>query len=79
MKIRLMGTRAECDAAVAALRAPGSGFDVLEVSPPAANRGDSKLVRVYVETGPPAVPNVQPDPARWDAIADLIEGPEGRR
>ncbi|MCP9947339.1 hypothetical protein [Actinomadura madurae] len=46
MKIRLMGLPDETDAAVEALR---GGFDVLEVSAPRRNRGDSALVRVYVE------------------------------
>ncbi|MFV2172408.1 hypothetical protein ACFHW2_11500 [Actinomadura sp. LOL_016] len=47
MKIRLMGLPEETTAAVEALRA--GRFDVLEVSAPRPNRGDSQLVRVYVE------------------------------
>ncbi|MEV5718481.1 hypothetical protein AB0L41_31730 [Amycolatopsis mediterranei] len=53
MKIRIMGTRAETDDAVAVLRL---AFDVLEVSDFRANRGDSQLGRVYVEANPPADP-----------------------
>lgn len=51
MKIRIMGTPRECDDAVKVLRL---AFNVLEVSSPRPNRGDSKLVRVYVETSAPA-------------------------
>ena len=46
MKIRLMGLPEEIDAWVEALRGT---FDVLEVSSPRPNRGDSRMVRVYVE------------------------------
>ena len=46
MKIRIMATPAEAAAAVAALR---KVLDVVEVDGPRPNRGDSKLVRVYVE------------------------------
>lgn len=51
MKIRIMGTPQECDDTVKVLRL---AFNVLEVSSPRPNRGDSQLVRVYVEAGAPA-------------------------
>lgn len=51
MKIRIMGTPRECDDAVKVLRL---AFNVLEVSSPRPNRGDSRLVRVYVEASAPA-------------------------
>jgi hypothetical protein len=46
VKIRLEGTLQECQQA-----APGLAelFDVVSVSDPYANRGRSRLVRVYVE------------------------------
>jgi hypothetical protein len=47
MKVRLMGLEEECRAAIAALQAV---LDVVEVDGPYPNRGDSKLVRFYVET-----------------------------
>lgn len=53
MKIRIMGTQTECDDTVKVLRL---AFNVLEVSSPRANRGDSQLVRVYVEAGAPSDP-----------------------
>lgn len=46
MKIRLMGTEQECDAAVRALTVL---LNLIEVSRPYSNRGDSSQVRVYVE------------------------------
>ena len=49
MKIRLMGTADECAAGVEVIRSSGR-FDVVEVSAAYPNRGDSQLVRVYVET-----------------------------
>jgi hypothetical protein len=48
MKIRLMGLPAETDQAVSALR-DARGLDVTEVSGPYPNRGDTRLVRVYIE------------------------------
>src|SRR6266496_5467361 len=47
MKVRLMGLEEECRAAVEALQAV---LDVVEIDGPYPNRGDSKLVRFYVET-----------------------------
>lgn len=49
MKIRITGLPAEVSAAVAVLTST-DGLDVIEVSDPYPNRGDSRLVRVYVET-----------------------------
>jgi hypothetical protein len=46
MKLRLEGTPAECEQAVALL---GQTFDVVLVSDPYPNRGRSRLVRVYIE------------------------------
>lgn len=46
MKIRIMGTKAETDAAVSTLRI---AFEVREVSSFYPNRGDSTLGRVYVD------------------------------
>jgi hypothetical protein len=50
MKIRLMGTPAECQAAATRI---ARVLDVREQSAPVPNRGDSQLVRVYLEVGPP--------------------------
>lgn len=48
MKIRLWGTRGEClVAAERLMRTPG--LLVLSVSEPRADRGQSALVRVYIE------------------------------
>jgi hypothetical protein len=47
MKVRLMGLEEECRAAVEALQAV---FLVVQIDGPYPNRGDSKLVRFYVET-----------------------------
>ena len=49
MKVRLMGTADECAAGVEVIRGAGR-FEVVEVSGAYPNRGDSRLVRVYVET-----------------------------
>jgi hypothetical protein len=49
VKIRLMGTPGECAAGVEVIRVSGR-FDVVDVSGSYPNRGDSQLVRVYVET-----------------------------
>ena len=46
MKIRLEGTRQECEQAAPRL---AEVFDVVSVSDPYPNRGRSLLVRVYVE------------------------------
>ena len=46
MEIRLRGTAGECARAAALLP---EIFEVVDVSPPYANRGESKLVRVFVE------------------------------
>ena len=47
MRIRLWGTEQECREAVDRLRLV---FNVVSVSEPRADRGESSLVRVYVET-----------------------------
>lgn len=46
MKIRLHGTAEECTEGAKRLR---EAFDVVSVSGPYADRGESVLVRVYVE------------------------------
>ncbi len=48
MKIRLMGLPAEVDQAITALR-DAPALDVTEVSSPYPNRGDSRMIRVYIE------------------------------
>jgi hypothetical protein len=48
MKIRLMGLPAEIDQAINALR-DLSDLDVVQVDGPYPNRGDSRMVRVYIE------------------------------
>jgi hypothetical protein len=49
MNIRLHGTEDECMHAAARLL---TVFDVLSISGPCADRGASRLVRVYAEIGP---------------------------
>lgn len=49
MKIRLMGTEAECARLTFLLRFGPPELEVLEVDGPRPNRGDSKQVRVYLE------------------------------
>ena len=49
MKLRLMGTEAECARLTFLLRFGPPDLDVVEVSPPYPNRGDNRQVRVYVE------------------------------
>jgi hypothetical protein len=48
MKIRLSGLPAEVGRAVNAL-SDADALDVIEVSSPYPNRGDSRIVRVYIE------------------------------
>ncbi len=48
MKIRLSGLPAEVGQAVSALR-DADALDVIEVSSPYPNRGDSRIVRIYLE------------------------------
>jgi hypothetical protein len=61
VKLRLAGTEAECARLVFLLRFGPPELEVVEVSRPHPNRGDSAQVRVYVEVqltrepGPPAV------------------------
>ena len=48
MKIRLSGLPAEVHQAVSVL-SDADALDVIEVSSPYPNRGDSRMVRVYIE------------------------------
>jgi len=48
MKIRIMGLPVEVDQAVNTL-SDAQALDVIEVSSPYPNRGDSRVVRVYIE------------------------------
>jgi hypothetical protein len=73
MKIRLMGTEDECRELAGRLPAI---VDVLEVSEPRANRGDSCLVRVYIETRP--YPGTGPHVTAPAEAADEAR-PRGRR
>lgn len=50
MKIRLWGTRGECEWAAERMK---ETFRVVSVSEPRQDRGTSSLVRVYVEIRPP--------------------------
>jgi hypothetical protein len=49
MKIRLIGTEAECAKLCFLLRYGPRDLEVTEVSPPYPNRGTSRQVRVYLE------------------------------
>jgi hypothetical protein len=49
MRLRLTGNQAECARLVFLLRFGPPDLDVVEVSPPYPNRGDSAQVRVYLE------------------------------
>jgi hypothetical protein len=49
MKIRLTGTEEECAKLAFLLRYGPPDLEVVEVSPPYPNRGDSTQVRVYLE------------------------------
>ncbi len=49
MKLRLQGTEAECAKLAFLLRYGLPDLEVVEVSPPYPNRGDSTQVRVYLE------------------------------
>jgi len=48
VKIRLSGLPAEIDYAITVLTGT-LALDVIEVSSPYPNRGDSRIVRVYIE------------------------------
>jgi hypothetical protein len=50
VKLRLMGLANECSAVLAVLR---EHLEVIEVASPYPNRGDSRQVRLYVETRTP--------------------------
>ena len=49
MNLRVIGTEAECARLVFLLRFGPPDLEVVEVSPPYPNRGDSARVRVYLE------------------------------
>jgi hypothetical protein len=49
MKLRLTGTEAECAKLAFLLRYGPPDLEVVEVSQPYPNRGDSQQVRVYLE------------------------------
>jgi hypothetical protein len=49
MKLRIMGTEAECARLAFLLRFGPANLEVLQVDGPYPNRGDSKQVRVYLE------------------------------
>ena len=49
MKLRLTGTQAECARLTFLLRFGPPDLDLVQVSPPHPNRGDSTQVRVYLE------------------------------
>jgi hypothetical protein len=49
MKIRVTGTEAECAKLAFLLRYGPPDLEVVEVSSPYPNRGDSRQVRVYLE------------------------------
>jgi hypothetical protein len=74
MKIRLMGTEDECRQVAGRL---ASIVDVLEVSEPRANRGASKMVRVYVEcrVDPGGVQASEAMVVRELDVGDLDGGP----
>lgn len=48
MKIRIMCLPTEADQAIKAIKAMES-FDVIEIGGPYTNRGNSRMVRVYIE------------------------------
>jgi hypothetical protein len=49
MKLRLTGTEAECARLTFLLRFGPPDLEVIQVSPPSPNRGDSAQVRVYLD------------------------------
>ena len=54
MKIRLTGLPAETGQAIKALR-DLPGLDVIQAAGPYPNRGDSHLVRIYIEARPSGI------------------------
>ena len=65
MKIRLMGLPAEVDQAVTVIR-DAKIFDIAQVDGPYPNRGDSRMVRLYIEAQlPDEVCSFCEDPDRW--------------
>jgi hypothetical protein len=72
MKLRLMGSEAECARLTFLLRFGPPDLEVVEVSPPYPNRGDSAQVRVYLEVRfPQGRPPV-------DATFYSLTSPDGR-
>jgi hypothetical protein len=59
MKIRIMGLPAEVTAVIQALTETGA-LDLIEVSDRYPNRGDSRMVRVYIEAQPRSRSGVVP-------------------
>jgi hypothetical protein len=72
VKIRLMGLPAEVTTVLQALH-DTRALELIEVSDPYPNRGDSRLVRVYIQAQPRAG---TPVPSRtWDEVkATLFAG-----
>ncbi len=65
MKIRLMGLPGEVDQAVAVI-SDAKGLDVVQVDGPYPNRGNSRLVRLYIEAQlRDEVCSFCEDPDRW--------------
>jgi hypothetical protein len=72
MKIRLMGLPSEITTVIQALHDTGA-LDLTEVSDPYPNRGDSRLVRVYIQAQPRAITPVTS--RTWDEVkARLFAG-----
>jgi hypothetical protein len=72
MKLRLQGTPVECAKLCFLLRHGPRDLDVVEVSPPYSNRGDSRQVRVYLEIHFPE------GLAPLEATFYCLTGPDGR-
>ena len=65
MKIRLMGLPSEVDQAVIMIR-DAKIFDVVQLDGPYPNRGNSRLVRIYIEAQlRDEVCSFCEDPDRW--------------
>jgi hypothetical protein len=71
MKLRLLGTEAECARLAFLLRYGPPDLEVIQVSPPYANRGDRQQVRVYLELRFPE------DPPRVDRTFYSLTTPDG--
>jgi hypothetical protein len=73
MKLRLQGTPAECARVCFLLRYGPPDLEVVEVSQPYANRGDSRLVRVYLEIRFPE--GLPPQERVFYSITDQVGNP----